>query len=329
MATVADEDQRARSLHSRALVIDGMNNAGLTPHYFAQMLAGGISASMVPVSITDPFVVAIEKILALRALVQASDLALIVEDAADIELAKSRGMIGLILALEDARQFEKDLRKVDLFRRLGIRRSQLVYTTLNEVGCGAGDRLDSGLSKYGVQLIGELERCGILIDLSHAGPQTLDDALEVVTRPCVWSHCNLQGVFGHKNNLTDDQLAAVAENGGVVGVSGVPFYTGARDVTLSNMIDHVDYVVEHIGVDHVGIGLAIFENHPLSFYDQFASLPVDVYGTAPWAWPTGISTVSEFPNITAELTRRGYSDEDIPKILGGNMLRACSTAWAT
>lgn len=329
MAIVTDEDQRARSLHGRALVIDGMNNAGLTHDYFAQMIAGGVSAAMVPVSITDTFVVAVEKILALREMVEASDVALIVENPGDIDLAKSSGRIGLVLALEDARQFEKDLRKVDLFRRLGVRRSQLVYTTLNEVGCGAGDRLDTGLSKYGVRLIGELERCRILIDLSHAGPQTLDDALAVVTRPCVWSHCNVQGVFGHKNNLTDDHLTAVATNGGVVGVSGVPFYTGGPDVTLSDMIDHVDYVVERIGVDHVGIGLAIFENHPLSFYDQFASLPVDVYGTPPWEWPTGISTVSEFPNVTGELVRRGYPDEDILKILGGNMLRVCTDAWST
>jgi membrane dipeptidase len=326
MATLIDEEQAA-SLHREAVVIDGMNNAGLTPDYFAQMIAGGVTAAMVPVSISDTFVVAVEKILALRKMVESSDTALIVEEQRDIALAKSTGRVGLILALEDARQYDKDLRKVDLFRRLGVRRSQLVYTTLNEVGCGAGDRIDSGLSKYGVDLIGELERCRILIDLSHAGQQTLEDALQVVTRPCVWSHCNVQGIFGHKNNLTDDQLTAVAENDGVVGVSGVPFYTGGAEVTLSEMIDHVDYIIERIGVDHVGIGLAIFENHPQSFYDQFASLPVDVYGTAPWEWPTGISTVSEFPNLTAELIRRGYPNEDILKIIGGNMLRVCTNAW--
>ncbi len=315
-------------LHDGALVIDGMNNAGLTREYFQQILAGGVSAAMVPVSITDSFSVAIERILVFRDLIEAnSDLALIVEDAADIRAAKESKRVGLIIALEDSRQIEKDLRKVDLFRRIGVRRFQLVYTTLNDVGCGAGDRVDSGLSRFGVKLIGELERRGILIDLSHAGPQTLADALSVVTKPCVWSHCNVQGVYDHKNNLTDAQIDAVAQNGGVIGISGVPFYTGEPGATIERVIDHIDYVRARIGIDHVGIGLAIFENHPLSFYDQFSSLPKEIYGTPPWEWPTGISTVAEFPNITSALGDRGYTDDEILKVLGGNMLRVCTAAW--
>jgi membrane dipeptidase len=324
-ATSADP---AVDLHHRALVIDGMNNAGLSREYFERILQGGVTAAMVPVSITDPFSTAVDKVLSFRALVGANeDLALVVESAADIHAAKTSGRVGLIVVFEDTRQLEKDLRKVDLFRRLGVRRFQLVYTTLNDVGCGAGDRVDSGLSRFGVELIGELERCGMLIDLSHAGPQTLADALEVVTKPCVWSHCNVQGVFGHKNNLTDEQLDGVAANGGVIGISGVPFYTGEAGATIEKMIDHVDYVRERIGVDHAGIGLAIFENHPLSFYDQFAALPKEIYGTPPWDWPEGIATVSEFPNITAALGRRGYTDDEILKVLGGNLLRVCEAAW--
>lgn len=315
-------------LHDGALVIDGMNNAGLTREYFQQILAGGVSAAMVPVSITDSFSVAIERILVFRDLIEAnSDLAVIVEDAADIRAAKESKRVGLIIALEDSRQIEKDLRKVDLFRRIGVRRFQLVYTTLNDVGCGAGDRVDSGLSRFGVELIGELERRGILIDLSHAGPQTLADALSVVTKPCVWSHCNVQAVYDHKNNLTDAQIDAVAQNGGVIGISGVPFYTGEPGATIERVIDHIDHVRARIGIDHVGIGLAIFENHPLSFYDQFSSLPKAIYGTAPWEWPTGISTVAEFPNITLALGDRGYTDDEILKVLGGNMLRVCTAAW--
>lgn len=320
--------ERASRLHDGALVIDGMNNAGLSRDYFEQILAGGVTAAMVPVSITDPFSVAIEKILTFRDLVEAnSDLALIVEDVTEIQTARETGRVGLIIVLEDSRQLEKDLRKVDLFRRIGVRRFQLVYTTLNDAGCGAGDRTDSGLSSFGVELIGELERCGVLIDLSHAGPQTLADALEVVTKPCVWSHCNVQGVFAHKNNLTDEQLDAVGQNGGVVGISGVPFYTGEPGATISKMIDHIDYVKTRIGIDHLGIGLAIFENHPLSFYDRFASLPKDVYGTPPWRWPSGIATVAEFTNITSALVDRGYTDAEILKVLGGNMLRVCAAAW--
>lgn len=327
--TAESTADHAIALHRGATIVDGMNNAGLDRAYFEQILAGGVSAAMVPVSITDPFTAAVERVLALRALVDANDdLAMIVESVDDIHEAKANGRLGLIMAIEDTRQLEKDVRKVDLFHRLGVRRFQLVYTTLNDVGCGAGDRVDCGLSSFGAVLISELEDRGMLIDLSHAGPRTLADALEVVTKPCVWSHCNVQAVFPHKNNLTDEQLDAVAVNGGVVGISGVPFYMGQPDATVDVMIDHIDHVRSRIGVDHVGIGLAIFENHPLSFYDRFSTLPKEVYGTPPWTWPKGIGTVSEFPNITTALVERGYTDEEILKILGGNMLRVLTAAWS-
>lgn len=320
---------RARELHKQSVVVDGMNNAGLTGEYFDQILAGGVTAAMVPVSITDPLVVAVDKILALRELVEEhANRVLIVESVADIHQAKQESKLALILALEDTRPLEKDLRKIQMFRDLGVRRMQLVYTTLNDVGSGAGDRVDSGLSRFGIEVVGEMERRGMLIDLSHASPTTHADALAVVEKPCVWSHTNVQGVFDHANNLSDEQLDAVARNGGVVGISGVPFYTGPADATIEHVIDHIDYVKTRIGVDHVGVGLAIFENHPLSFYDRFASLPVDVYGQAPWTWPDGISTISEFPSITEALVRRGYSDAEIESILGGNFLRVLGSAWS-
>lgn len=321
--------ERAEGLHGRSVVIDGMNNAGITPDYLDQMLAGGVTAAMVPVSISDPFTVAVEKILSLRALVASNaDRVLIVDGAEDIRRAKDEGKLGLILALEDTRALERDVRKIGLFRDLGIRRMQLVYTTLNDVGCGAGDRVDAGLSRFGVRVVEQLQAQRMLIDMCHAGPATHADAMELITRPCVWSHTNVRGVYDHPNNMTDEQLDVVAGNDGVVGISGVPFYTGAGDVTVSDVIDHVDYVASRIGIRHAAIGLAIFENHPLGFYDQFASLPVEVYGVAPWAWPDGIATIAEWPNLTGALVSRGYSDDDIALVLGGNYLRVLESAWA-
>lgn len=321
--------ESAAALYRSSIVIDGMNNAALTSDYLGTMRDAGVTAAMVPVSITDNFVGAIDRILHLREVVaECADAVAIVETVEDIHALKVQDRLGLILALEDSRQLEKDLRKVRLFRDLGVRRMQLVYTTLNDAGSGAGDRVDCGLSRYGVELVAELEANGVLVDLCHASPATMADALEVATRPAVWSHTNVRAVFDHPNNLTDQQLDLVAANGGVVGISGVPFYTGGPDASLATVLDHVDHVVRRIGIDHVGIGLAIFENHPLSFYDRFANLPVDIYGTAPWTWPTNISTVSEFSNIAPALADRGYDDDQIRAILGGNHLRVLETAWS-
>lgn len=326
--SVLQIDDAAMQLHQRTLVVDGMSNAGITSDYLDQLLAGGISATMAPVSISDPFTVAIEKLLAMRAFVDANaDRTLIVETVDDIRRAKAEGRVGLVLALEDTRAIEKDLRKIRLFHDLGVRRMQLVYTTLNDVGCGAGDQVDAGLSRFGAAVVAELERCGMLIDMCHCGPQTHADAAPLLTRPAIWSHTNVRAVYDHPNNLTDEQLDAVAHNGGVVGISGVPFYMGPPDATIERMIDHVDHVRDRIGIEHVGIGLAIFENHPDQFYDQFRTLPEDIYGVAPWAWPPGIATVSEFPNLTAALLRRGYAEDEVALVLGGNHLRVLEQAW--
>ena len=316
-------------LYRSTIVIDSMNNSGLTADYLTTVRDAGITAAMVPVSITDTFNAAVDKILDLRALVAANpDVAVIVRTVADIHDAKKHNKLGLILALEDSRQLDKDLRKVELFHDLGVRRMQLVYTTLNDAGCGAGDRVDTGLSRFGVSLVAELQNRGILVDLCHAGPLTLRDACEITTRPAIWSHTNARAVYDHPNNLTDEQLDLVANNGGVVGVSGIPFYSGGPGVRIDHVLDHVDHIVSRIGVAHVGIGLAIFENHPLSFYDRFASLPRDIYGDPPWAWPEGIATISDFPNLAGALADRGYDAEAVRAILGGNHLRLLEDAWS-
>jgi membrane dipeptidase len=290
----------------------------------------GVTAAMVPVSITDTFLACVERILALREVVAANaDVVAIVESVEDIHALKREGRLGLILALEDSRQLEKDLRKVQLFHDLGVRRMQIVYTTLNDAGSGPADRVDTGLSKFGVGLVEEIQKRGMLLDLCHAGPATLRDAVEVAKRPAVWSHTNARAVFDHPNNMTDEQLDLVAANGGVVGVSGIPFYACGPGGSLDRVLDHVDHVVRRIGIEHVGIGLAIFENHPLSFYQRFASLPTEIYGNPPWSWPKGIASVSDFPNIAVSLVDRGYDEAQVEAILGGNYLRLLDRAWGT
>jgi membrane dipeptidase len=317
-------------LYRRSVVIDAMNNAGLTGDYLRTVRDAGVTVAMVPASITDTFNAAIERILALREVVSAnSDVVSVVQCVDDIKAAKAAGRLGLVLALEDSRQLEKDLRKVQLFHDLGVRRMQLVYTTVNDAGSGPADRVDVGLSRFGEQLVQEIQSRGVLLDLCHAGPATLRDAVAVATKPAIWSHTNTRAVFDHPNNMSDAELDLVAANGGVVGVSGVPFYACGPDGSIERVLDHVDHVVQRIGIDHVGIGLAIFENHPLSFYERFASLPREIYGDPPWSWPPGISTIGEFPNIAERLAARGYDDGQLEAILGGNVLRLLETAWTT
>ncbi|MBI2907494.1 MAG: membrane dipeptidase [Chloroflexi bacterium] len=323
----AGDAARIRRLHSEAIVIDGMNNARMTGGYFRSMMDGGITATMIPVTISAPFRQTIDQLGELLKLVdENSDRVHIIRRAPEIEEAKRQGKLGLILALEDTRQLEDDLNLIRIYWELGIRRMQLVHRLQNTMGAGKAERHDSGLTRFGVQAIERMEKVGMLVDLSHCPPKMLSDAMEVVTRPVVLSHSNVKAVFDNPYNLSDDQIEMVARNGGVIGISGLPYFVAEREPTIDNVMDHIAHVEKRVGIDHVGIGLAIFEGHPASFYDQ-RDRSKDAYPPPPWTWPQGIETIALFPNLTHKLVERGYSEGAIKKILGGNFLRVFKEIW--
>lgn len=326
MTTVELKPETIR-IHRDAIVVDGMNNGRMSSEYFDKMLKGGITASMVPVTISAPFRETIRRLCDLLNLVeQNSEKVSIINKTSDIVEAKRLGKLGLILVLEDSRQLEDDIDLVRIFRDLGIRRMQLVYTIQNSAGCGKGERHDSGLSKFGVKLIEKMEELGILIDLCHAAPKTLKEAMEVIQKPAVFSHANVQGVYAHANNQTDEDMKWLAKNGGVIGIAGGGGAWKVAERTIDRIVDHIDYVRDRIGIDYVGIGLAIFEGHSPEFYSQF-DLPPEIFGQWPRPPAKGIESIELFANFTQKLVDRGYSEVDIEKVLGGNFLRVFNEVW--
>ncbi|MBI2906562.1 MAG: membrane dipeptidase [Chloroflexi bacterium] len=323
-----NNEAAAKRIHREAIIIDGMNNARMSGEYFQSIIKAGITATTIPVSISATFRQTVDQLSGLLKLMDENkERVQVVRRADEIMEAKRQGKLGLILVLEDARQMEDDLDLLSVYREMGIRRMQVVYVMQNSLGCGKGERHDSGLTKLGVQAIERMEELGILIDLCHCAERTLQEALQVVRKPVVLSHSNVKGVYGHPNNLSDAQLEMIAKNGGVIGIASVPFYLAAKDPTLDQVVDHIDYVKKRIGLDYVGIGTAIFEGHPLSFYEQF-KLPEDIYGKPPWPWPKGIETIVQFPNLTQKLLERGYSEGEMKKVLGENFLRVFRQVWA-
>lgn len=329
VASRASISARARRIHETSIIIDGMNNSRMTGPYFDQIRRAGITCTMWPVSITAPFRQAIRQICDFWNLVDKNkDKVLIVQDASDVLRAKKEGKLGIVMVIEDTRQLEDDVDNIRIFHRLGVRRMQLNYSTQNSVGCGKGDREghDAGLSGLGVRVIQKMEEVGMLIDLCHCSPKTLRDAYEVTKKPAVVSHINVKGGYAHPGNLTDAEQKMVKKNGGVIGISGVPFYVKDRMPTIDDMIDHIDCAKRVAGVDAVGVGTAIFEGHPPEFYYQF-NLPEDRYGKPPWTWPKGIETIEKFPAITEKLLQRGYTDAEVKKIMGENFLRVFRQVW--
>ena len=224
--------------------------------------------------------------------------------AADVERAKAEGKVAGLLSMEGAEGLEGDLSVLRAMHRLGVRWVGLTWSLRNQVADGVAEaRTNGGLSTFGVEVVEEMVRLGMVVDIAHLAPAGVRDVFEVCEAPVVASHANAHALCPVSRNLTDEQLEGVARSGGVVGAVFVPgFITdGEEQATLDMLLDHVDHMVSVMGIDHVGLG---------SDFDGFGGAP-----------PVGLEDVSAMPNITAGLVTRGYAEADVRKILGGNWLR--------
>jgi membrane dipeptidase len=228
--------------------------------------------------------------------------------AADVERAKVEGKVAGILSMEGAEGLEGDLSVLRMMCRLGVRWVGLTWSLRNQAADGVAElRTNGGLSTFGIELVGEMVRLGMVVDIAHLAPAGVEDVFEICEAPVVASHANAHALCPVARNLTDAQLEGVARSGGVVGAVFVPgFITGGEEqATLDMLLDHIDHMVAVMGVDHVGLG---------SDFDGFGGAP-----------PVGLEDVSAMPNITAGLLARDYPAEDVRKILGGNWLRVLRT----
>ena len=233
---------------------------------------------------------------------------------------------------------EDELSVVRIFFQLGIRMMHLTYQRRNMIGDGCGESSDAGLSDFGRAAVRELNRVGVTVDVAHSGWKTGLEAARLSERPMVDSHTTCCALYEHIRGKPDEVIRAIADTGGYVGICAIPAYLGGT-CDIAALLDHVDHVVRRFGADHVAIGSdvaytsrnAAAENKKIPRQpgrrDAFRSL-----------WPEGVFTLPEtanpnaraslawtnWPLYTVGLVQRGYSDEDIQKILGGNVLRVAS-----
>ncbi len=279
---------------------------------------GGITAELLAIFLHDPgpgscMRQTIRYLDAFHREVEAfPDMAIAATRADDILRAKDEGKVALILSMEGAEALEGDLNFLRICHRLGLRSLGLTWNRRNEAADGVGElRTGGGLSEFGVQLVKECNRLGILIDMAHLSPAGVEDVLELSESPVVVTHGNCyelwpgnrQVPWPRHRSLTDAQLEAIGAKGGVVGVTAVPAFLGddEKRAPLSTMLDHVDHMVKVMGEDAVGIG---------TDFDGVRDARVE-----------GLEDASTIPHLTMGLAERGYSRETIRKILGGNFLR--------
>lgn len=230
----------------------------------------------------------------------------------DVERIFASGRIASVIGMEGGHAIENSLGALRAFFALGARYMTLTHSGNNDWADSATDEPEhGGLTEFGREVVREMNRLGMLVDLSHTSPETMDDVLEIAEAPVIFSHSSARAITGHRRNVPDDVLRRLPDNGGVVMVTFVPSfvseanrtYQGDGDpprATLSDVADHIEHVRRVAGVDHVGLG---------SDFDGITSTPI------------GLEDVSTFPALIAELSRRGWTEDELAKVTGENVLR--------
>jgi membrane dipeptidase len=248
--------------------------------------------------------------------------------AADIRRAKETGTHAGLVSTQVMLGPWRSLDALLYLHDAGLRMCQLTYNNMTTVGVGCTERTDAGLSYFGVASVRAMNELGIIVDTGHVGRQTTLDACEVSEAPVVASHTAAQGVYDHARGKSDEELRAIAGTGGVIGVVTVPFFLAlGPSVTINAMLDHIEYVAEVAGVDHVCVGT----DWPMQLPEWMLSeilqpifadtgfRPED--GLVATQHMIGFDDYRDFPNITRGLVARGWSDGDIAKVLGENFVR--------
>ena len=251
----------------------------------------------------------------------------LVETLQDIRSAQSQGKLAIAFHLEGTRCFERNLELIESFYQLGIRHALLAFNQTNSVGGGCAEKNDSGLSNFGERLVREMQRVGMVVDLSHTGYRTALDTMAMATRPCIFSHSMVDAVQAHFRNINDEQIKACAATGGVIGMSGSGEYIGDASCSVDGIMRHIDYIADLVGPEHIGVGLdLVFDAEALN--NWIRTRPDEWPEQAHPDWPGFSYAAPELlPRLTEALLARAYTEPQVRGMLGENWVRVCKAAW--
>ncbi len=258
------------------------------------------------------------------------------ETTGDILRAKADGQIAFIPSLEAATPIENEVDRLDVLYGLGIRQSGIAYSEANTLGSGLKEACDGGLTAFGRQAVRRMNQLGIAIDISHSGDRTSLDTIEVSEKPIFITHAGARALWNTSRMKPDHVIKACAEKGGVLGIEAAPHTTLTekhRRHSIDGYMEHFEYVANLVGIDHVAFGPdTLFGDH-VALHHAFArQLSIKAaHGQQDFqevAYVDGIENPAEaFPNIVRWLVKHGYSDGDIAKALGGNIMRVLKEVW--
>jgi membrane dipeptidase len=251
---------------------------------------------------------------------------------ADIHRAKREGKIAIVICLEGGAPLEQEISYLRNFYRLGLRCLGLTHDVRNEIGDGVRERSAGGLTHFGVNVVEECNRLGIVVDVSHLSDRGTEDVLALSSQPIIASHSNARGLCPHPRNLTDELIRAIAKKGGVIGFHALDaFISPDPDPTLEDLLRHIAHIAEIGGPDCIGIGPDLMENWDASMFTTVTERSSTVNGIPAtrmkWTYPKGMRSNAELPHLTEGLLKLGFSRQDIVKFLGGNFMRVFDAVW--
>ncbi len=334
---------RAKALHDDSIVIDALNVSDWdSDAVFTSLNDGGVTAINATIATWEGFEETMDHVAKwLVRFRERSDRILLVETVDDIRRAKREGKTGIMLGWQNTSPIENDLRRLELFHRVGVRIMQVTYHERNLLGDGCMERVDGGLTNFGLDAVAEMNRLGILIDLSHVGVSTTQETIEVSEKPVAITHANAKSYYDHRRNKTDKAIRTMAEKGGVIGATCIRgFLRNSVTAQLDDYLDAIDHLVDMVGVDHVGIGTDHTQDQEPEFWryigaQQGTKFPSTFTGIdedpLPWhdQYPDDLKVPAQMPVLTEALLGRGYSEVEIRKILGENWLRLLDEVFSS
>lgn len=270
-----------------------------------------------------------------RADIDHQDLVFIATNAEDFVRAHEEGKIAAVLHLEAPPHIGEDLIKVDILYGLGVRCMGITYSKGNEFGSGLADKVDRGLTDLGHSLVERMNKLGMLIDVSHVGDKTSLEVIEVSEDPVVVTHAGARALWPKRRMKPDEVITTLADKGGVFGIEAAPHTTITHNNprhSIESVMEHFQYVEKLAGIDHVAFGLdTIFGDH-VALHKAFSTLlsiskPEEEPEHPSVDFVDGLENMSEFTNVIRWLVKHGYSDQEIKKVIGENILRVTRRVW--